>query len=526
MSSSAFLTRYRRAWPLLALVLIAAVWLYRTPYSASNLEIPPDTVEYALAPLQLLETGRYEIMVEGRGLPPRYPPWFPVLVILPAYVLFGHEPGNAILPITLLSVAGVGFAFAVGKRIGSTTSGVFAALAVLILPSYSFWATQVMTDVPCTALMLATCLVYLQLRTKPQALRLYLGAGLLVAVTTLFRPVFGAMLLPFLFAILRQQRRLFLCAFLLLAPMVAATAATFAYNAATFGSPFRNGYKFWVPVPMDYPGMIFSLSHFRMNLGVIEASLFPILLLVCVGAWLVVRMRKPAAFAASRQSFCDAAFFLVVTTVSIMLFHLFYFFPGERFHIPMLAGTAVLAASMLGLLIGSKGESLLGLLLPAVLLLAITARVAVPASLPLRRLAAERVRTNSPENAIVISAIDPVYLSRLAGAGSSRRIVPLSRNVEYASKVLVWKRVEDPRLSPLHWTDPQALALIRPHAEEAVRFVASEHMDELAAEVARGKPVFFESMFADEREAKPLADLHAHFNLVQRAPYLYQLLPR
>jgi hypothetical protein len=33
-------------------------------------------------------------------------------------------------------------------------------------------------------------------------------------------------------------------------------------------------------------------------------------------------------------------------------------------------------------------------------------------------------------------------------------------------------------------------------------------------------------MFADEREAKPLADLHAHFNLVQRAPYFYQLLPR
>jgi 4-amino-4-deoxy-L-arabinose transferase-like glycosyltransferase len=397
---------------------------------------------------------------------------------------------------------------------------------VLILPSYSFWATQVMTDVPCTALMLATCLVYLQLRTKPEALRLYFGAGVLVAVTTLFRPVFAAMLVPFLFAILRQRRRLFLRGFLLLAPMAVAVAATFVYNAATFGSPLRNGYKFWVPLPMDYPGMIFSLSHFQMNLGVIRASLFPILLLVCIGFWLVVRLRKPAAFADSRPSFRDALFFLVVTTVPIMLFHLFYFFPGERFHIPMLAGTAILAASMLGLLIGSKGESLLKLLLPTVLLLAIAARIAVPAPLPLRRLAAERVRTNSPENAIVISAIDPVYLSRMAGAGSSRRIVPLSRNVEYASKVLVRKQVEDPRLSQLHWADSQALALIRPHAEEAVRFVASEHMDELAAEVARGKPVFFESMFADEREAKPLADLHAHFNLVQRAPYFYQLLPR
>lgn len=526
MNSSALRPRLNRSWPLLALLLIAAVWLYRTPYSASNLEIPPDTVEYALAPLQLLETGRYEIMVEGRGLPPRYPPWFPVLVILPAYVLFGHEPGNAILPITFLAVTGIGFAFAIGKRIGSPTGGVLAALAVLILPSYSFWSTQVMTDVPCTTLMLATCLVYLQLRTKPDALRFYFGAGVLVAVTTLFRPVFAAMLLPFLFAILRQRRRILFRGFLLLAPMAVAAAATFAYNAATFGSPFRNGYKFWAPLPMDYPGMIFRLSHLRMNLGVIGAGLLPILLLVCLGAWFLVRLRKPAAFAASRQSFRDALFFLVVTTVPILLFHLFYFFPGDRFHIPMLAGTAVLAASMLGLLIGSKGEALLKLLLPAVFLLALAARIAVSEPLPLRRLAAERVRMKSPENAIVISAIDPVYLSRLAGTGSSRRIVPLSRNVEYASKVLVRKRVEDPRLSSLNWYDGQALALIRPHAEEAVRFVASERMDELASEVARGTPVFFESMFADEREAKPLADLQAHFNLVQRAPYFYQLLPR
>src|SRR5450759_171288 len=144
MNSSIFRAGLTRSWPLPALLLIAAVWFYRTPYSASNLEVPPDTVEYALAPLQLLETGRYEIMVEGRGLPPRYPPGFPVLVILPAYVLFGHEPGNAILPITLLAIAGVGFAYAIGKRISSTPGGVLAALAVLMLPSYGAWATQVM----------------------------------------------------------------------------------------------------------------------------------------------------------------------------------------------------------------------------------------------------------------------------------------------------------------------------------------------------------------------------------------------
>jgi 4-amino-4-deoxy-L-arabinose transferase-like glycosyltransferase len=531
MTSSSFSPGLTRSWPLLALLLIAAVWLYRTPYSASNLEVPPDTVEYALAPLQLLETGRYEIIVEGRGLPPRYPPWFPVLVILPAYVLFGHEPGNAILPVTLLAVAGIGFAYAIGKRISSTTGGVLAALAVLILPSYSRWTTQVMTDVPCTALMLGTCLVYLHLRSRPQSALLYFGAGVLVAVTTLFRPVFATMLLPFLLATLGQKGKgVFLRGLLLLVPMAAAATVAFAYNAATFGSPLRNGYKFWAAVPMDYPTMMFSLSYLRTNLEEIGGTVLPVLLLVCIGAWLLARTRRPVAFAASRQSLQDAAVFFALTTVPILLFHLFYFYPDDRFHIPIMASAAVLAGSMLALLIGPEKETIFKLLLPAVFLLAAIARSATPAPAPLRRLAAERVRKHTPDNAIVISAIDPVYLARLAGPGSPRRIVPLSRDVEYAWVLLVRKRVDDPRLRLLKWDAGRAIALarpfIRPHAEEAIRFVANERIDELAAEVARGTPVFFEATYLDENQTKVVAELKAHFNLVQRAPYLYQLQSR
>ena len=178
---------------------------------------------------------------------------------------------------------------------------------------------------------------------------------------------------------------------------------------------------------------------------------------------------------------------------------------------------------MLALLVGPGNEMKLKVLLPALFLLAVAARLAAPAPLPQRRLAADRVRKQTPENAIVISAIDPVYLARLGGVGSSRRMVPLSRHVEYASALLVKKRVDDPRLRLLNWEDDRALALIRPHAEQAVRFVTSERMDELVLEVARGTPVFFESTFVDENDAKVLADLQTHFKLVQRVPYLYEL---
>ena len=511
------------SWILPALLLIATVWLYRTPYNASNLEVPPDTVEYALAPLQLLETGRYEIMVEGRGLPPRYPPWFPALVILPAYVLFGHDPGNAILPVTLLAVAGIGFAYGIGKRLSSTTGGVLAALTVLMLPPYSNWASQVMTDVPCTALMLGACLLYLYLRSTPHVMLPFLGAGALVAITTLFRPVFAAMLLPFLLAARKPRKGSFFRGLLLLAPMGAAAAATLAYNSATFGSPLRNGYKFWMAVPMDYYRMVFSLSFIRENLEVVAFSVLPILLLVGIGAWLLARARMPASLAASSQSFQHTLTFFALTTVPILLFHLLYFFPRDRFHIPMMAGVSILAASMVALLIGPRKEAVFKALLPAVFLLVVAARIAAPSALPLRRLAADRVRALTPENAIVISAIDPVYLARMAASGSSRRIVPLSRNVEYASKLLVRKRVEDPRLSLLNWEDPRARAVIRPHAEEAVRFVASERVDELVKEVASGTPVFFESTYAFEVENPAVTKLAMHLSFTPRASNLYEL---
>jgi hypothetical protein len=508
---------------LLLLLLIAAVWLYRTPFNASNLDVPPDTVEYALGPLHFAETGQYAIVVEGRPLPPRYPPWFPILVILPAYVLFGHDPGNAILPVMLLAVAGVGFAYAIGKRLASVAGGILAGLALLFLPSYSNWASQVMSDVPATTLMLATCLLYLRLRAGARSLPAFCGAGLLIAVATLFRPVFAAMLLPFLLEIFRTRMAAVRSILALFLPLSAAATATFVYNAETFGSPLRNGYKFWTAIPMDYPSLIFSPSYLKLNLWVIGRSVFPVYLAVCVIAWLIVRKREPSALASSRRPFQDVLTFVVLTTGPILAFHLFYFFPGDRFHIPMFAGAAVIAGGLLGLLFGARTTWFLKLLLPVILLLAISAKIAVPEPIPHRRLAADRIRTFTPDNAIVISAIEPVYLERLAAHGSTRRIVPISRNVEYASKLLVAKRVDLPNPSALNWRIGRTFELLRGGAREAVTFVASEQLDALVAQARAGTPVFLDTTFVSDTDGDVLNRLQERFSLVKRAPFLYEL---
>ena len=523
---TALTERLRSSWSLLLLLVIAAVWLHRTPYSASDLEVVPDAVEYAVGALQFLDTGRYELIIQGRALPPRYPPWFSLGALLPVYVLFGSEPGNAILAVTLFAVAGVGFAWAIGRQVSSTAGGIVAALAVLALPSYAMWSTQVMTDVPSTALMLATCLLYLRLRQRPDSLLLYFAAGALVATATLFRPVFAAMLLPFLLSALRPWQKFFVRAVVLSLPMVAAVAGTFAYNATVFGSPSRNGYKFWAAVPVDYPELMFSVSNLELNTRVILSTAFPILLLVCIAAAVFGRLRRRTEMSAAGAPLRDLVSFVVLTCGPILVFHLFYFFPTDRFHIPMLAGTAIIAGSLLGLLIPRTRTAMFQLLLPLILVAVIAARIAAPAPVPHRRLAAEGIREHTPADAIVISAIDPAYLERLAARGSARQIVPVSRTVEYASKLLVPRRIDDPQPRPADWRDGRALGLMRAGAKDAVPFVASEQTDALVAAARGGKPVFLDATFlAGRSDAAAVDRLRERFSFTQRARNLYELQP-
>jgi 4-amino-4-deoxy-L-arabinose transferase-like glycosyltransferase len=507
------------------LIVIAAIWLFRAPYIASDLAVTPDSVEYAIAPLELLETGDYHIFVQNRALPPRYPPWFSAIAILPAYVLFGREPGNAILPITLFAVAGIVFAWAIGKRIASTSGAILAALTLLALPSYNAWAAHVMTDVPCTTIMLGTCLLYLRVRSPSAPTLLFLAAGFCVGLATLFRPVYAAMLLPFVLVIIQSRERRVSRAVALLLPAFAAVLATVTYNRATFGSFLRNGYHFWTPVPADYPELTFSLSYVKNNVWVITHTAFLMLMVVSLVAWIVLSTRRRSPLQPTHTVLAQAATFFVLTSGPICLFHLFYFFPAERFYLPLLAGLAVITGSLLGFLINERWTQIWKLLLPMTLLVAVGARVLTPDPSPRRRLAADKVRQDTPPNAFVISAIDPVYLERMAARGSSRRIVPISRDVEYASKLIAPKRIDHPEPPPLNWRDHRALGLIRGGAQEAVSFVASEQIDILVAERRRGTPLFFDATLLSPFDVRVVAQLRTHFNFVMRAPELYELEP-
>jgi hypothetical protein len=70
---------HRLLFLLVAITLFAATHLYRSPQSASDLEITPDSVEYAIGAQRLVTQGRFDIEINTGSLPfPATPPWFSV----------------------------------------------------------------------------------------------------------------------------------------------------------------------------------------------------------------------------------------------------------------------------------------------------------------------------------------------------------------------------------------------------------------------------------------------------------------
>ncbi|MFN2622828.1 MAG: ArnT family glycosyltransferase [Chthoniobacterales bacterium] len=504
-SLSGLLSRYQ----LVLLLLIAAIWMARSPYSSSNLEVPPDSVEYALAPAQLLEIGHYQIVAEGRGLPPRYPPWFSVVVILPVYVLLGAEPGNAIFGITIFAVGGVGIAWAIGRKISGGAGGILAALGLLAVPSYSAWSTQVMSDVPCAVLVLAGCWLFLQIRARAESdqLSLFWAAGFLIALATLFRPVSAAMLLPLAVAALVpwRFRRALARSTALLVPMFGAAAIGFAYNKATFGSPFRSGYDFWSWTGSTRLETFFSISSVGPNCRMLFGTAFPILLGICVATDIVLRGTRPSARNNVVPRLRDLIFFVAGAGIPILVFYLFYSYPSDRFFLPILAGVAVIAGSLLGLLIDQGYQRTIGVLLVGLILLVTCARIVVPEPIPQRRIAADRIRQNTPADAIIISTIDPVFLEQRVARGSERRIMPLSRDVEYARAVYPPTQNSKPRY--------------------IIQFVATEQIQELVAEARRGRRLFLDATGMEKENADALHLVNSRFRMSWKAPALYELAP-
>jgi len=411
-----------------ALIAAATSLYYRDAYNASELEIVPDSVEYATAACAWVEEGHYQITVSGVPHPPRYGPGFSTLFLAPAYALLGPEPGNGVFAVHLLALLGVAAAAAIGHRVAGVWGALAAGAALAFLPDFVTSARSIMTDAPAAALAVIALWLYVRRGDGQHLSAASLGAaGIVTALALAIRPVMGALLIPFMVAACRAQslpRRLGRLA-LLLAPAGAVILATLTYQHAVFGSYLRNGYSYWCAVPYDYPGLTFAVDYLPKNLLVLART--PVPWLVSLVVLLAVRERQTPAhrdsnpLAAGRRGML----FAILAGIPIVLFHLPYFYADARFLLSPSAMLAVISAAIAGRLLPPPRPRILALCLLAVVLLGIASRALYPLPEPHRRRAADRIARHTPDNAVIVSAVNPVYLEHRVARPSHRTIVPL-----------------------------------------------------------------------------------------------------
>jgi hypothetical protein len=502
---------------IVTLVVLLAAWrLWRSPWSVSNLEVGPDSIEYVVAADRFVTHHGYNLVIDGVTRPPRYPPWFSVGLLAPVLFFARGELGAAILPVFVLAIASVVAAFAVGKRLAGYWAAVGAAVALLLNPVFAGLARVVMTEVPSLALMLAGCLLYLRSEKTDARPRDALLAGLLGAGGFALRSECIAILFPFGWRIFTRQRRPLGAMALLVLPSLLVAAATAWYNEATFSSWLRSGYHYWCPVPYEIPGMTFGFRYLSQNLErLMTASRAGALALGAAGACvLLVQRREPAR---------PALTYIALAAVPGSMLHLVYFYPEARFHIFLLALASVVGGAGLGAL---AGWAVRGTLWPLPLLLAIAAFVPPREGSPppLLRITAETIARETPSDAVVVTGVDPVFLEPYLVRDASRTIVPASRSIEYASKLVAPLPIGPIDPPPRGPTDQRAPGLLRAGAVDPFPVVATESPEKLVAWVREGRRVFVDaSALPDDAPLRRILDPSLLVVPNARTPWLGEL---
>jgi 4-amino-4-deoxy-L-arabinose transferase-like glycosyltransferase len=513
----------------LALLLVVAFFaLFEPSFTASDLTIAPDSVEYSTAAWRLVHEGRYAVTINGTAYPPRYPPGFALLALAPVYQLLGHEIGigAGIFGVLFWSLVGVAAAFAIGRRLGGIPSGLMAGAAVLLLPDFRRYSQMIMSDTTCAAMMLVLLLAYLRLTSADNNWRGWLTAGVISALAVAIRPTALSATLPFLLLVFHASphRRSLSNSILFALPILFFAASQMLYNFRVFGSPLRSGYQYWCPVPYDYPHLTFGISHLSSNAEAAWQSGLFILPAIVTFFFFVLRrsVKTDDPHLTTRQ---DSLRFVLLTAAPLAVFHLFYFYPETRFFLPATGLFAAVAGAQLGTLIQRVSDRSAVVAAAAALVLVLLVALTRPTPDPTRRTAVDLFNNTLPRSALLISSIDPVYLDFFFNRNAERTVLPLSRHVEYASKIVAPTKVREPDPPPAHAFDHRCPGIRNGGGHDVISATASEPegLDLIDATLTAGTPVFLDATHISWLQQSTVAYLQNRYQLRRQAEGLYEL---
>lgn len=503
--------------PLLVVcLLLGGVLLFVSPYRASNLAVS-DALEYSIAAHRYWFNGSYSLGIGEQSLPPRYPPAFSLLILMPSYAIFGPEIGNAIWPIIGLALVALLALSRISQLIAGPQAALLAPLLLLALPEFRTMARLPMTDVPALALGLLALLRTLVFLKQPKnSVTTFLEIGFYLGLAIAFRStniVLALALLPFLLRLPPQERLKAVA--ITLVPIAVAGFSVLLYQYSVFADLWRSGYHFWVAIPYDFPSLTFNISYIPENFSLLlkSASFIP---LAAVAIVLFFLARRENNHAATKTPLVAST---IILLFSMLLIFIPYFYCTRRFFLPLSTWLIPLTLSFGLPLLSVTRQALIARLALSIVIISAAMHLSVKKALPERRVLADAL-AQTPANSVILAELDPAYAERMVVGTTQRTYVPISRAVEFASKVLAPTSLSKNLPRPDSWQPHRSQAALQAGAIDAVPWVASEKPEKIQALLASGRPIYVGHPISYPQSIK---ELQQHFNLVELSPQLFGL---
>lgn len=341
------------------LVLLSVLSVAPRPFADQPF---PDAHETADATRQLVSGNGYATYVhENKRHPPRYPPGFS-LALAPFAAAGDDYPWNVQRGATFYAALYVLIGAVAAWALGGPAAGALAAVLLGLSPFAKAEASIIMSD----AFSAGMTAVLMLLVLRPTPWRISAAgflAGALVATRLPMLVNLAALLIVLPWG-LRKRALLF---------AVPPMAALLLYNWATFGSPLRTGYEYWLPgvkkfalsfahvtpIQGDGPWLVADLLDGRLlrwvcpcPLGGPQAALSNVAFYpaVLVGLfWVFVPPLFPLLgmlYGWERRREPAVQFALLVTAFTLPLF-IFYYYQATRFMAAPMMLLGIFASAML-----------------------------------------------------------------------------------------------------------------------------------------------------------------------------------
>ena len=495
---------------LLVLLMLAAFLIYLPPESGIALTIQPDSSEYSICLSNLFEHGRFGFTLNGEWYPSRYTPWFSLFCLSPAYFFCG---GNvlclhyAILFFALVLLTAV---WKIGAKTGLGRMSVLPMILIIFTPDFLFYSRVVMTEIPYAALFSVSALAFVRFaNSEDYSLWHCLLIGGLIAWTGMVRFSGFALLMPFALLLLLKdigwQRKLSLIA-TLSAPIAVAQSLGAVYNWLVFGSPFRSGYHYWLPIPSDFSELTFNLSYvlpcvcYYLRQPIIQISMV-FLLVGLVACVLALRTGR-------NRNFVLLYVYVSIHSMVLLALYTAYYFRDTRFFL------AISLCSVLLLFI-AVSEMLAGISKPwrsALVVLVFSGSLVALLQTKSRYLPYAIERTSLlalaqlssailPPESVVLQRGDPNIMDYYGFRDKQLILYPLNREFDYVSNMTATQSI-----APYCKRPEKCYPGIKPELVASgickLPFPGTfkETPEEVSAYIAKGKRVFVAGVFRDKEE--------------------------